>query len=187
MIAYSTSKNNIELEGILSLQKANLKIGLSEGEIESQGFVTVNHDLKTLKKLNQIEEHIIAKDGEKVVAYVLSMTKKSRFDIPILIPMFEVFDKVVYKVKLLSAYNYMVVGQVCVDKDYRGKGIFGDCYSAYKQHHSEKYDFAITEIAKTNLRSLNAHKRVGFKEIVSYTDPNKIEWIVVLWDWKNSR
>lgn len=185
MITYTTSENNIELEGILSLQKANLKNSLSEGEIESQGFVTVSHGLETLKKFNQIEKHIIAKVGEKVVGYILTMTKESRFDVPILLPMFDVFDHIQYRDKVISAYNYMVVGQVCVDKNYRGQGIFGDCYLTYKKHYAEKYDFAITEIAKTNLRSLNAHKRIGFKEKHSYTDANKTEWIIVMWDWKN--
>ncbi|AKD03768.1 GNAT family N-acetyltransferase [Pontibacter korlensis] len=187
MITYKTSENDTELEGILSLQKANLKIGLPEGEIESQGFVTVDHSLEVLQRFNQIEKHVIAKDGEKVVGYVLAMTKESRFDIPILLPMFEVFDNIKFRGKVVSAYNYMVVGQVCVDKDYRGKGIFGDCYLTYKQHYSEKYDFAITEIAKSNLRSLKAHNRVGFEEVHSYLDPDQTAWSIVVWDWKNSK
>lgn len=184
MITYTTSKSDIELDGILSLQKINLKEVLSEGEVESEGFVTVNHSLEILKKFNQIEKHVIAKDGEKVVGYVLAMTKESRFDIPILIPMFEVFNHIKYRDKVVSAYNYLVIGQVCLDKNYRGQGIFENCYLTYKKNYAIKYDFAITEIAKTNLRSLNAHKRIGFKEIHSYLDSNNIEWIVVLWDWK---
>ena len=52
------------------------------------------------------------------------------------------------------------------------------------QYYSNKYDFAITEIAATNLRSLKAHRRIGFKEINTYLSPDKTEWVVVLWDWK---
>ena len=75
------------------------------------------------------------------------------------------------------------VGQVCVDKAWRGQGILDHCYATYREQYRNKYDFAITEIAGGNLRSLKAHRRIGFKEINKYVSPDKTEWIVVLWDW----
>ncbi len=186
MVTYTTSNTQAELEGILKLQKANLAHGLSVDEIQSQGFVTVNHDYDVLKKMNDLEKHVIAKDDEVVIGYCLAMTKQSRFDIPVLVPMFEVFDQIVYKEKIISEVNYIVVGQVCVGKAYRGQGIFDNCYAAYKEFYNGKYDLAITEIASSNTRSLQAHKRIGFREIDSYIDPANTEWIVVIWDWKNA-
>jgi L-amino acid N-acyltransferase YncA len=187
MIIYTTSNATTDLEGILSLQKANLAQSLTPGEILSQGFLTVDHSLALLKKLNDYEKHVIAKDHDKVIGYVLAMTKQSKFDIPILFPMFNVFDAILYKGKKISGYNYIIIGQVCIEKKYRGQGIFDNCYAAYKAYYFDKYDFAITEIAKTNLRSLNAHKRIGFIEIHSYVGPDQTEWIVVIWNWKNDK
>jgi len=185
MITYTTANSINDLEGILDLQKRNLAGSLTKDEIQSQGFVTVDHSYDQLEKLNDQEKHVIAKDDEKVIGYLLAMTKRSRFDIPVLIPMFELFDSVSYYGKKISEYNYLVVGQVCVDKAWRGKGILDHCYTAYRQHYGTKYDFAITEIAATNLRSLKAHRRIGFKEINTYRSPDKTEWVVVLWDWKD--
>jgi GNAT superfamily N-acetyltransferase len=187
MITYTTVNSKTDLEGILKLQKSNLAQNLNSDEIRSQGFVTVNHTYDLLKKLNDFEKHIIAKENDKVIGYVLAMTKHSKFDIPVLFPMFNVFDTVLFKDKKISAYNYILVGQVCVDKAYRGQGIFNNCYAAYKEFYKDKYDFAITEIANTNSRSLNAHKRIGFEDIHSYFAPDKTEWIVVLWNWKNGK
>lgn len=184
MISYTTSTTDQELLGILALQKANLADGLTAAEIESQGFVTVTHSFAELKKLNDVENHIIAKDGDSIIAYLLAMTQHSRFDIPVLIPMFEMFTQLLFSDKPISSYNYMAVGQVCVDKNYRGVGILDNCYAAYKNRFKEKYDFAITEIVCTNLRSLNAHKRIGFKEIHRYNASNNTEWSIVVWDWK---
>ena len=184
MLTFCTADLRTDLEGILTLQKTNLAQGLSAGEIQSQGFVTVDHTINQLKKLNDIEKHVIAKDDEKVIAYVLAMTQRSKHDIPILLPMFDTFDKIIYVGKKINEYHYIVVGQVCVDKTFRGKGIFDKCYSAYWEYYKDKYDFAITEIAATNTRSLQAHRRIGFKEINSYFAPDKTEWIVVVWDWK---
>ena len=115
------------------------------------------------------------------------MTKQSKFDIPVLAPMFNIFDTILFKGKIVSAYNYMLIGQVCIDKNYRGQGIFDNCYSVYRKYYCDKYDFAITEIASTNFRSRKAHKRIGFEELHSYLSPDKTEWIVVIWGWKKGR
>lgn len=185
MITYTLTKTEADLKGIYALQKDNLKINLSEQEITKGGFVTISHDWETLQKLNSIEPHVIAKYDEHIVGYVLAMTKQSKYDIPIIIPMFEEFDKIIYQGKLVSEYNYMVVGQVCVHKDFRGIGIFSNCYDLYKKTFENRYDFCITEIAVTNQRSRNAHKKIGFKEIHFYEDSSQIEWVIVVWDWNS--
>jgi hypothetical protein len=184
MITYTTSKSDKELNGILELQKGNLPQSLTESEMNSQGFVTVSHSLEDLKKLNEYENHLIIKDGERVIGYLLAMTKRSRNDIPVLIPMFELFDSISYKVKLISTYNYLVVGQVCIDKDYRGLGLLDNAYAAYKAYFKDKYDFALTEISTNNARSINAHKRIGFFELHRFVETKNTEWSVVIWDWR---
>jgi predicted GNAT superfamily acetyltransferase len=184
MIIYTTAQSEDDLYGILDLQKANLRINLSDSEISSQGFVTVVHSFRDLKALNDIEAHVIAKHKDRVVAYLLAMTAKSKNDIPVLVPMFEMFDHVSFGTKLIADYNYIVVGQVCVAKEYRGREILDKTYLKYKDEFENKYDFAITEIDNKNQRSLNAHKRIGFREIHRYSSPDKTEWVVVVWDWK---
>lgn len=185
MIMYTTANSKNDLEEILQLQKANLPQSLTPAEMESQGFVTVHHSYDQLEKLNRIEKHIIAKNKNNVIGYLLAMTQESKLDIPILIPMFNAFNAVFYKEKKIAEYNYIVVGQVCIDKSYRGQGIFDDCYNTYKKIYERKYDFAITEIAAANSRSLHAHARIGFKKVYSYPGLYNTQWIVVIWDWKN--
>ena len=87
MISYSTSNTKEELEGILKLQQSNLALGLTVDEIQSQGFVTVQHTYDVLKNMNDLEKHVIAKDEEAVIGYVLAMTKQSRSAVPVLVPM----------------------------------------------------------------------------------------------------
>jgi predicted GNAT superfamily acetyltransferase len=184
MISFSTSVSKDELQGILDLQAANLAINLNAEDIHSQGFVTVSHTYDQLKKLNDYERHIVAKQDDRVIGYLLAMTENSKSDIPVLVPMFDMFKETFYKNKSIADYNYIVVGQVCIAKQFRGQGILDNCYAAYKDYYSPRYDFAITEIATTNTRSLNAHKRVGFKEIKSYTSGTQV-WVIVLWDWNS--
>lgn len=183
MIHYTISKTKNDLTDIIELQKKNLVQNLTSEEIEKFGFVTVSHSMEVLSKMSSYEQHIIARDKDLIVGYLLAMTKFSRNDIPILIPMFDTFDQISYKGKRVSKYNYLVVGQVCIHKDFRGIGLLDNCYKTYKNYFKNKYDFAITEIANTNKRSLNAHLRIGFKEIHRYIDSQHTEWSIVVLDW----
>jgi hypothetical protein len=180
---YNPMQTDEEIRQVLELQKLNLPGNLTPEQIASQGFVTVVHSFDTLKKMNDREQSIIAKDNNQVVGYLLAMTPESKSDIPILIPMFKEFDEVIYKEKKISNYKYIVVGQVCIALGYRGKGFLDECYQAYREHFKSKYDFAITEIHDTNQRSINAHKRIGFQTVHIYNDVDGNKWHVVLWDW----
>ncbi len=186
MITYTTSKTNQDLSEITILQKSNLRQNLTAAEIQNQGFLTMSYTLETLKKMQDKESQIIAKDNDKIVGYELALTEKSKFEIPVLTPMFETFNLMQYKEKLISSYNYIVVGQICIDKEYRSKGLFDGCYEAYKNYFKNKYDFAITEIATDNKRSRAAHKRNGFEEIYTYKDFNNIEWVIVILEWNST-
>jgi len=184
MVNYTTSKDDTDLKSILDLQQSNLPKNLTQEEIASQGFVTVSHRLEDLRKMNSIEQSIIAKENDTVIAYLLAMTEKSKFDIPVLIPMFDLFDSIRYNDTVLSKYNYIVVGQVCVDKSYRGQGVLDKCYAHYIESFRKKYDFAVTEIATINQRSMKAHKRIGFETIHEYMAPDNVAWSIVVLDWE---
>ncbi|HUP14415.1 MAG TPA: GNAT family N-acetyltransferase [Niastella sp.] len=183
MIEYTTARTDDDLQQILALQKQNLVGGLTKEQINAQGFVTVSHRFEDLKKMNEIEQHVICKDNGRVVAYLLAMTAHSRFDVPILVPLFEMFERVKYRERKIADYKYVVVGQACVAEGYRGKGIVDACYTAYRNCFKNKYEFAVTEIATRNQRSVKAHKRVGFESIYEYAGPDGEEWSVVVWRW----
>jgi ribosomal protein S18 acetylase RimI-like enzyme len=183
-IEIGLSKNTQDLQGILSLQAANLPQNLTNEEALEQGFVTIHHSLELLESFQEIEPQLIAKDDQSIVAYILAMTRASSETIPILIPMFKVFEEIELDGRPVSDYNYLVVGQVCVAKDYRGMGLFDLCYEAYRDFFQNRYDFVITEISDRNPRSIKAHERVGFQVVHRYPAEYGNEWVVVLWDWR---
>ncbi len=184
MIVFTQAETEGDFQGILQLQKRNLLTNLTPGEAASQGFVTVVHTLEQLSSLNAQEKHVVAKEGDRIIAYVLAMTPASRSDIPVLIPMFDLFNELFYNGRPIAEQDYIVVGQVCIDKSYRGKGLFDQCYAAYKEQYSTRYSFAITEIATGNTRSLKAHKRLGFEKLTTYGAPDGVDWEVVAWNWR---
>jgi hypothetical protein len=178
------AKHESDLQGILALQRRNLITNLSKEEILAQGFVTVRHSLNDLQKMNAIEQHVIATENNKVIAYLLAMTSASKNDIPVLVPFFETLENIQFEGQSLTAFNFIVVGQACVDKAYRGQGVFDKCYQFYRTNFQQKYEFVVTEIVAKNHRSQRAHERVGFKTIHEYIAPDNEVWNIVLMDWR---
>lgn len=176
MITYKITETAAELAQILDLQAKNLPNQLTETDKEEQGFVTVHHDLDILQKMHDIHPHIIAVSDQDLAGYALSMSAKFREDIPVLVPMFTEIDA-----SEKGASKYIIMGQVCVDKNFRGKGIFRGLYAKMKEEFSGVYDCIITEIDTLNTRSLNAHSAIGFKELLRYESGGQT-WVVVYMD-----
>jgi len=184
-ILYKACTSKMEMLNILELQRENHFASLSAEDIASEGFLTCTHSLELIRELNNIAPHIIAVCNNKVIAYLLTMTKVAESKMPLLIPMFNEFRTIVFKGKMISEYNYLIVGQVCVGKGFRGQGVLENCYQSYESFYKDKFDFAITEIANRNKRSINAHKRIGFVEVNRYFSPEGEEWSVVILEWSN--
>ena len=184
MIEYSTVTTEKELQQILNLQRKNLENALVKEDVQSQGFVTVRHDFAILSAMNTPYPHIIAKEEEELVGYTLVMLRSFGQEIPVLIPMFEKINALYYKGKLLQEETYFVMGQVCIDRAYRGQGLFTGMYHKMREEMADKFSYIITEVATRNTRSMAAHRKVGFETILEYGSEQEEEWAIVLWDWK---
>lgn len=176
--------NDRQLKEILQLQKSNLAGSLDETELLAQGFVTVQHDLATLKEMHAESPSIIAIHHGNVVGYALMMPASFRSKIAILEPMFERIDNLTYLDLPLSSYSFFVMGQVCIVKQYRSQGIFDKLYAGLQREYMVNYRLLVTEVASRNQRSVKAHLRVGLKVIHRYTDPSGEEWELMVWDWQ---
>ena len=183
VLTYTTAQTDEEIEQILALQQANLPQNISAEEMAQQGFVTVQHTFELLKRMNEIGAHVIAKDGDQVVAYALTMTTDFRHDIPILLPMFEMIDAQMWKGKPLSEWKYYIMGQICVGKAYRAQGVFDGLYAQMKKEYADVFDMVITEVSARNQRSLRAHQRVGFEALHTYAAPDGEVWELIYWDF----
>jgi GNAT superfamily N-acetyltransferase len=183
MITATTVTSIQELEQIIALQKKNLKQNITPEEKDSEGFVTMEFTIPMLQQLHALAPNVIIKDDDKIVAYAIVLLQEGRKAYPSLEPMFASFEKLTWKEKPLYDYKFYAMGQICIDKDYRGKGLFDMLYQKHKEIYKDQFDFIITEISTSNYRSLNAHKRAGFETITKFRDVMD-EWAVVIWDWK---
>src|ERR1051325_2216597 len=117
-----------ELLAIHCLNQENLKQNLDKRTQEQEGFVTWLYSLELLEKMHQLSPSIIVKDNEKLVAYALTTLKESKAFHPDLQTMFRNLEPVQYKSNPLSSYQFYCMGQICVAKEYRGKGLVNMLY-----------------------------------------------------------
>lgn len=171
-----------ELIEIKNLQNKNLKENISIKEKQSEGFLTANYTLEFLKKLNNKTPAIIIKN-EKVVGYAIAASKEVAKEHKLLNNLVYNFDKQLIDGNLLSNQSYIVVGQLCIEKKYRGFDYVKKLYSFFKDTYST-YRYCVTAVDIKNVRSLKAHKKCGFIKI-GELKLNNNPGDIILWDWKN--
>ena len=172
-IRYFRAKTDKELHQILGLQQKNLFASISDEERKQEGFVTVIHTFDLLKTMNEACPHIIAKDNDKIIGYALCMHPLFSKAVAVLKSMFDEIKAVNPKPS-----NYIAMGQICIDKDYRKQGIFRNLYQTMSDSLKPEFDAIITEVDAKNIRSLNAHYAIGFKHLKSYTSGGQ-DWELI--------
>lgn len=182
MIEYTGAQTQQDIEQILALQQQNLYIKITPEELAREGFVTVAHNYEVLWAMNQAYRHAIARADGRVVGYALVMLKDFRDRVPELVGLFANLDKLTYQNRSLSEIPYFVMGQICVDKTYRGQGVVPGMYRQMRTQMSPHFELVLTSIATRNPRSLRAHRKVGFQVIKHFKDELD-EWDIVAWDW----
>ncbi len=182
MLKATIVTSNEELIQIHKLNFENLKSNVDVITQKTEGFLTWLYSFDLLNSMHQLAPSIIVKEEEKVVGYALATVKESKAFHPDLDTMFRNLETVHFKNKILHSYNFYFMGQICVAKDFRGKGVFGLLYQKHKEVYSSRFDFILTEISTSNFRSLKAHEKIGFQKIHTYQDAMD-EWDVVVWEW----
>ncbi|GAA3632590.1 GNAT family N-acetyltransferase [Flavivirga jejuensis] len=178
---YKRAETKEELQQILNLQDVNAKPSLSNETLKTEGFVSVKHSFDVLKRMNDACPHVIVTHKGNVIGYALCMLNAFRNDVPALIPMFDYMDRIIAS-KNLSNLHYLIMGQICIDKEYRRQGIFKKLYYFFKDELESDFDAVITEVNSKNTRSSEAHRAVGFNLLDAHTEAGE-DWELIIWKW----
>ena len=181
MTTITIASTDQHFEEILALQRRYHLNALSVEVQSIEGFVFVQHTLPLLRRMAAQSPQAIALSEGHVVGYCLSLPVSLQAEVPSLGPMFQHFSECVYRGQPLSASRFVVGGQVCVDREHRGKGLLGRLYDQIRLSVAQNCDLCVTEIATRNRVSVRAHERMGFEIISAYSDPPE-DWVIVAWD-----
>jgi ribosomal protein S18 acetylase RimI-like enzyme len=184
MIATRRVANDDELRRILALQRANRRGLRSDADERADGFVTVQHSFEVLRAMHALAPSVVAVEGEDLAGYALVMPVEVAPIVPILDPLFARLRALSHRGRPLGEIPHYVMGQVCVDARYRGRGVVDAMYREHRAQLSDRYALVVTEISTRNTRSLRVHERVGFETLEVYRDDLE-EWAIVGWDWRD--
>lgn len=178
-----------EIVGIKKLQNENLKQNLSNEQKTLGGFLTADYTIEFLQEMNEAQPSVVAKaENGEVIGYVLAATKEIAPKHPILVGLMETIIPFSYEEQPIQDLPFIIVGQVCIAKEYRGTGLFYRLYQYFAESMKGKYRCCITEVDDKNQRSVNAHQKCGFQIIHSGESGNNdgVYWHLILWDWSKN-
>jgi GNAT superfamily N-acetyltransferase len=183
MFNVELSETIADYERIIELQQANHAAAVAPDLGETEGFVTMEYTVPQLQAMSGKYRHVVAKAGDVVVGYALVLLIEYKAAFPFLHDMFQKIEAGSDCGKPIRESAYFVMGQVCIEQDFRGKGLFKMLYRKLKEQMSADFDLVITEVSEKNKRSMRAHQEVGFRNI-QLKDEHASEWNVIAWDWK---
>lgn len=159
-----------DIDAILTLHFKYQIDSITEDD-KKDGFVTTPFTKEQLASLIEKEQGIfIAKEGNEVLAYVMSASWQFWETWPIFAHMLTELPHLSYKGVQLTPFNSFQYGPVCVDKCLRGSGVLGQLFEFARTHMVKRYPILVTFINKINPRSFNAHtKKLGLEVIHEFT------------------
>jgi hypothetical protein len=136
------------------------QVGSIAEEDKKDGFVTTPFTREELAALIEEEQGLfIAKQGERVVAYVMAASWGFWSQWPMFAFMIEDLPNIKYNGHTLSTENSYQYGPICIDKSVRGTGVLEQIFTFAKEKMSQRFPILVTFVNKTNSRSFEAHTR----------------------------
>lgn len=172
-----------ELQQISALNALNNKRNISVEESREEGFVSWFYDVDLLQKMHAFAPSIICKDGDQLAGYALTAPSECAAVHRELGLLLQKLSGIEYMGKLLLQHSYYIMGQLCVAKEYRGKGVVELMYNEHRRLFSSQYDLMVLTVAVANTRSIRVHERIGFKTIKRIED-HFGDWVVMVWNWR---
>lgn len=175
-----------DIPGVLSLQERNLYSNLSEEE-RKKGFVTTPFTVPQLEEIIKLNGLFVAENERKVlVAYAFAASWKYFEQWEIFNVMVSRFPKLVFNNEKITTKNTFQYGPVCIDMEYRGRGILNLIFEEMRIELLKKYPISITFINKVNTISTIAHTRKLGWEIIDEFELNGNNYIVLALDMNKS-
>jgi hypothetical protein len=154
-----------DIPGILDLQAANLFSNLNIEEHE-KGFVTTPFTIELIEEIILQKGLFIALDNKKIVSYVFAGSWEYFLYWDIFKYMITRFPDLEFQGKSITIENSFQYGPICIDVNYRGRGLINQIFEEMRLHLKEKYPISLTFINAENIPSTKAHtEKLGWKII----------------------
>ncbi len=140
----------------LQLQNANLVTNLAESE-RRDGFVTTPFDVDTLTELHKGTRAFVACVDNCVIGYAMTGTLQEFQHSALIVHMNSRLQQITFHGLPIDAASALQYGPVCIDKEFRGRGVLQSLFKVLCQHLNSDFKIGVTFISTLNPRSYQAH------------------------------
>ena len=147
----------------------------------ADGFVTTALSDEQFADLIVKERGVmLAKDGDTIAAFALAASWEYWQQVPIMQRMIDILPQMpAVDGVVLTRENTYQYGPVCVDKPYRGTGVFEGIFRASLAQYAGKYPVMLTFVNQINPRSYAAHTRkAGMAEVTTFDFNDNHYWML---------
>jgi hypothetical protein len=119
--------------------------------------------------------------GSVLKGYFITISKELALTIPFEAEFIKNAERMFFKDKLISEYNYALLAQLLVAKEFRGGMTFHRLHDETESSLNEQgYELAIGEIVDHNETSLAVHRY--FTDVGTYVAESGMKWHVMVLD-----
>ena len=182
-LIFRRAETTEDFQKIFDLQNNNLVTSLSESDLKD-GFLSASFTLDELQSMNDSICIMTCYSGMDLCGYQVATTLEFNKSSPLLTAMIQQFSQITYKGKNISEYDCFIAGPTCIDKKYRGQGIFPQLIAAvfyFINHMQNPPRLRISFASESNLRYLNALNKVGC-EIIGEFEFNANKFMIICLD-----
>lgn len=183
-IQFEAAKNK-DIEGVIALQDIYLVSNMTEEE-KASGFVTTPFSVEQLKEVIRQDGLFIAKDNNKIIAYIFAASWEYFSQWAIFNHMTRMLSELSFKDFSLTDTNTFQYGPICIDKKYRGKGLINPFFDFMRTHLMQRFPVSITFINKTNVPSQKAHIEKLKWSVVGDFEFNNNNYFILGYDMSQS-
>ena len=170
-----------DIDGVLALQELYLVSNLSEEE-KAGGFVTTPFTIAQLTTVISAQNLFVAKDNEKIIAYIFAGSWNFFSQWPIFNYMISLLPELKFLDFECTTSNSFQYGPISIHKEYRVKGLIIPFFEFMRIHMKNKFPLAITFINKTNIPSRIAHTEKLKWNIIADFEFNNNEYYILAYD-----
>jgi predicted GNAT superfamily acetyltransferase len=145
-----------DYSAILKLQAANYVANLSDHQ-RREGFLSAEFTREQVTKMAEDLGIMIALESGVLAGYLCAFRNDFKHESPVLAKMFESYDVVRFEGNALASYKSYVYGPVCIDRDYRGRGLLRRLVEAQKRDLAGRFELGVGFVSRSNPHSLDAH------------------------------
>lgn len=138
-----------------------------------EGFLVANFNLEKYRLfVNKADMFYVLEIDKKIVGFILAATSETFL-----------FDQLAHnKIREINDQSYVLIKQICVDIDYKGRGYGQRLYQYVMDKSSGRNIYAAIVLEPENTRSVHFHESLDFFKYFEYTPDDERKRGLWMWD-----